>query len=177
MHETIIRTEHVYEGRVIKLDRLDVRLPDGDTAKRELVRHPGAVAIVALDERQQVLLVRQFRIAAGRVLMEIPAGTLEPGEAPDVCAERELQEETGYRPGRLQPMGGFYPAPGYTTEYIHLFLATDLVESELDGDSDEYIEVDRMPLAQALALIARGEMVDGKSIIGLMLVASRLGLI
>jgi len=177
MRETIVRTEQVYEGRVVKLDRLEVRLPDGNMAWRELVRHPGAVAIVALDERQQVLLVRQFRIAAGRVLTEIPAGTLEPGEAPDACAERELQEETGYRPGRLEALGGFYPAPGYTTEYIHLFLATDLDESRLDADTDEYIEVDRMPLANALALIARGEMVDGKSIIGLMLVASRFGLI
>jgi ADP-ribose pyrophosphatase len=116
-----------------------------------------SVNLLALDEAKNVLLVRQFRIAAGRVLREIPAGTLEPDEVPLNCAERELQEETGYRPGKLEALGGMYVAPGYTTEYIHLFLATELSNSRLDADSDEFIEVDRVPLAEAVTMIERGD--------------------
>jgi len=176
MQETILDTEKIYSGRVIKLVVHDVRLPDGGQAKRELVQHPGAVAMVALDGERKVLLVRQFRMAAGQVLAEIPAGTLQPGEAPDACAVRELQEETGYKPGKLEALDGFFVAPGYTTEYIHLYLATDLTESRLDGDADEFIEVQRVPFADALAMIERGEIVDGKTIIGLLRVARRLKL-
>jgi len=174
--EKILHTEQIYSGRVVKLNLLDVELPDGKTAKRELVKHPGAVAIVAFDNNQNILMVRQFRIAASQVMVEIPAGTLNPGEAPDVCAYRELQEETGYLPGKLEAMGGFFVAPGYTTEYIHLFLATQLTPSRLPGDEDEFIEMDRVTLADALAMIERGEIIDGKTISGLLLVARRLGL-
>ena len=175
MIETIIRTESIYEGRVVRLALLDVQLPDGKLAKRELVRHPGAVAIVALDAAQHILLVRQFRIAAGQVLLEIPAGTLEPNESPLACAERELQEETGFHPGTIEPIGGIYVAPGYTTEFIHLYYATDLTASRLDGDADEFIEVERVPLTEALAMIERGDIIDGKSIAGLLRVARKLG--
>ncbi|NDJ60244.1 MAG: NUDIX hydrolase [Chloroflexi bacterium] len=176
MEETTVNTTEIYAGRIVNLVVLDVALPDGAPAKRELVRHPGAVAIIAVDADLQVLLVRQFRIAAGVVLREIPAGTLEPGEAPLICAERELREETGYRPGKLEPMGGIYVAPGYTTEYIHLFYATDLSEDPLAQDADEFIEVDRVPFTEALAMIERGDIVDGKSITGLLRVARRLNL-
>lgn len=174
MRETIIHTEKIYDGRVISVAVHDVQLPDGTHAKRELVQHPGAVAIVALAPRRKVLLVRQFRIAAGKVLSEIPAGTLYPDEPPATCAIRELQEETGYKPGKLESLGGFYVAPGYTTEYIHLYLATDLTESRLDGDADEFIEVQQVPLRTALAMIERGDIVDGKSITGLLRVARLL---
>jgi ADP-ribose pyrophosphatase len=168
--------EHdIYQGRVIHVVVADVRLPNGAMGRRELVRHPGAVAIVALDAQEHVLLVRQFRFAAGRVLSEIPAGTLNPGEDPLLCAERELQEETGHAPGRLQPLGGIFVAPGYTTEFIHLFLATDLRESRLEMDDDEFISLDRVPLTEALAMIDRGEIIDGKSIAGLLRVARTLG--
>ncbi len=176
MQETILHTEEIYNGRVVHLAVLDVRLPDGKTSKRELIRHNGAVAIVALDAQQNVLLVRQFRIAAGRVLTEIPAGTLNPNEAPDVCAIRELQEETGHRPGKLEVLGGIFVAPGYTTEFIHLFYATDLDASKLTHDDDEFIEVDRVPLTQALAMIERGEIIDAKTVTGLYRVARRLGI-
>lgn len=175
MQETTLHTEEIYKGRVVNLVVLDVRLPNGEESKRELIRHPGAVAIVALDSAGEVLLVRQFRIAAGRVMREIPAGTLEPDEDPLDCAVRELQEETGYYPGKLEALGGMFVAPGYTTEYIHLFLATNLSASRLDGDSDEFIEVDRVPIAEALAMIERGDIIDGKSIIGLLKVARQLG--
>jgi ADP-ribose pyrophosphatase len=174
MDETILKTEKIYNGRVINVAVHEVRLPDGSKAKRELVQHPGAVAVVALLPRRKVLLVRQFRMAAGQVLSEIPAGTLRPNEPPERCAIRELQEETGYKPGKLEAMGGFYVAPGYTTEYIHLFLATDLTESHLDGDADEFIEVQTVSLLQGLAMIERGDIVDGKTITGLLRVARRL---
>lgn len=173
--EVSLGEHEIYQGRVIHVVVADVRLPNGAPGRRELVRHPGAVAIVALDDAEHVLLVRQFRFAAGRVLSEIPAGTLNPGEDPLLCAERELQEETGYAPGRLQPLGGIFVAPGYTTEFIHLFLATDLRESRLEMDDDEFISLDRVPLAEALAMIDRGEIIDGKSIAGLLKVARSLG--
>lgn len=177
MDETILYTQHLYNGRIVKLDLHEVRLPDGNHSKREVVTHPGAAAIVAVDADGKILLVRQFRIAAGKVLSEIPAGTLNPNEDPAVCAERELQEETGYKPGKLEPLTGFFPAPGYTTEFIHVYLATKLVESKLAADSDEFIEVDHVPLADAIAMITRGEIEDSKTIIGLMLAAERLGVI
>jgi ADP-ribose pyrophosphatase len=175
MHEKITHTEPIYSGRVVKLVVHDVELPDGKPSKRELIQHPGAVAIVALDPDQNVLLVRQYRIAADRVLVEIPAGTLNPGEDPETCAVRELQEETGYRPGQIEKIGGIFVAPGYTTEFIHLYMASDLSESRLAHDDDEFLEADRVPLAEALKLIERGDIIDGKSISALLLVARRLG--
>lgn len=176
MEETILHSEEIYRGRVVRLSVATVRLPNGGESKRELIQHPGAVAVVALDEAQNVLLVRQYRLAAGKLMWEIPAGTLDPDEPVTTCAERELQEETGYRPGKLEPLGGMYVAPGYTSEFIHLFLATDLHESRLEMDDDEFIEVMRLPFAEALAMIERGDIIDGKSITGLLKVARRLGL-
>lgn len=175
MREKITTTQHIYDGRVIKVDLHDVELPDGATAKRERVVHPGAVALVALDDQSNVLLVRQFRLAADQVLLEIPAGTLKPNEDPAECALRELQEETGYTAARLESLGGMYVAPGYTTEFIHLFLATDLSESRLPGDEDEFIEVERVPLTQALAWVMDGTLADGKSISALLKTARKLG--
>ena len=176
MNEEILSSERLYEGRVIKLDRLDVRLSNGLTAMRELVQHPGAVAVVPLDAESNVLMVRQYRIAARRVMLEVPAGTLGLNEDPGDCAVRELQEETGYRAERFESLGGIFVAPGYTTEFIHLYLAMDLVESRLPGDEDEFIEVDRVPLAEAIAMIDRGEIIDGKSIVSLLKVARQRGI-
>ena len=173
MKEIITHEEKIYSGRVVGLSLLDVTLPNGETGKRELIKHPGAVAIVALDEHGNVLLVKQYRIAADRIMREIPAGTLKPDEDPFLCAERELQEETGYKPGKLERIGGIYPAPGYTTEYIHLFIATDLSESRLAMDDDEFIEVERLPLADAIALVDSGEIADAKSVAGLLRVGRR----
>ena len=113
MHETIISTERVYDGNLVKLDLHQVELPDGQHSKREIVRHPGAVAVVAFDDEQNVILVRQYRLAADKIMLEIPAGTLNPGETPEECAFRELQEETSYRPGKIELLGGIYTAPGY----------------------------------------------------------------
>jgi ADP-ribose pyrophosphatase len=171
----VLNIDEIYRGRVVNLSVLKVRLPDGSQSTRELVRHPGAVALVALDEQNRVLLVRQYRIAAEQIMLEIPAGTLNSDEPPEKCAERELQEETGYRPGKLESLGGIFVAPGYTTEFIHLFLATDLHESRLKMDDDEFIEVEHVPLTEAVAMIERGEINDGKSISALLRVARRLG--
>lgn len=176
MSEVIVATRKIYSGRIVQLDVLEVALPDGQHSKREVIHHPGAAAVVALDAEQNLLLVQQYRIAADRVLIELPAGTLYPEEPPEECAMRELQEETGYKAGTLQALGGFFAAPGYTTEYIHLFLGTDLIESVLPKDADEVIEVVRLPFADALRMIESGEIIDSKSIIGIMRVARQLGL-
>ena len=167
--ENTLDSELIYDGRVVHLYMETVRLPNGNVSKREVIKHSGAVAIVAFDPDGNILLVRQYRQPTRRLLLEIPAGTLNPGEAPLDCAIRELQEETGYKPGKIEPLGGIFTAPGYTSEFIHLFLATELVESRLELDDDEFIEVLHMPLAEVLSLIATGEIADGKSISGLLL--------
>jgi ADP-ribose pyrophosphatase len=176
MTEIIVSTKQIYSGRVVNLDIHEVVLPDGQHSKREQVRHPGAVAVVALDEAQNVLLVKQFRLAANRDMVELPAGTLYPEEPPHECAEREMQEETGFKPNKIEPLGGFFVAPGYTTEFIHLFLGTELIPSVLPKDSDEFIEVVRLPFAEAIQMVESGEIMDGKTINGLLRVARRLGL-
>lgn len=174
MRETIINSQRLYDGRIVVLDLLDVRLPNGEQSRREVVRHPGAVAVVPLDADGSVILVRQYRIAADRVMLEIPAGTLDPGEPAATCAERELQEEAGLRPGRLDSLGGIFAAPGYTTEYIHLFLATELSASSLEMDDDEFIEVVRLPFDEALRMVDDGEIDDSKTVAGLLRAARHL---
>lgn len=169
-------SQHIFTGKVVRLAVHKIRLPDGSLAVRELIEHQGAVAVVALDDLQNVLLVRQYRIGANRELYEIPAGLLEPNETPEACASRELREEIGYEPGSLESLGGFYPAAGYTTEFIHLYWAHSLTYAPLKQDQDEFIEIVRMPFAHALQLIDQGEIVDSKTIIGLFKVGHRLGL-
>jgi ADP-ribose pyrophosphatase len=176
MEETILTSEKIYDGKIIDLTVHQVKLSNDKKTKREVIGHPGAVAIVAFDTNGDVLLVRQFRLAAGKILSEVPAGTMNPGEDPRECAIREMQEETGYKPGKLEPLGGIYVAPGYTTEFIHLFLATELTESKLASDEDEFVEVDHVPFKDVLAMIDRGELVDAKSNVSLMRVARRMGL-
>lgn len=174
MQETITATEEIYNGKLVHLVRYTVSLPDGDSAKREVVKHPGAVAIVAVDDDQQVLLVQQFRLPAGKILYELPAGTLEQDETPKACAIRELREETGYRPVKLESIGGLYTAPGYTDEYIHLFYATGYEHDPLEQDVDEFVEAVRIPLTEALTMIDQGKIADGKTLSGLLMVARRL---
>ncbi len=176
LQEKIIQTEQIYAGRIVNLSVHDVQLPNGAKAKREMVKHPGAVAIVALDDDQNVLLIKQFRLGAEQTMVELPAGTLEPGELAETCAVRELREETGYRPGKLEHLGGWYVAPGYTTEYIHLYIATDLTEDPIDGDEDEFIELFRTPFTQALTMIDSGQIGNSTGVAGLLRAARHLGL-
>lgn len=172
--EEQLHSQLIYDGKVVHLYLDTVKLPNGNTTRREIVRHSGAVAIVPLDAERRIILVRQFRYAAGRVLLEVPAGTLEVGESPDVCAVRELQEEIGYRPNKLQKIGGVFVAPGYTTEFIHLYLASDLVPSRLDADDDELLEIVRLPLGEVLARIRHGEIADAKTISAIFLAQEHL---
>lgn len=172
--EKVISSEPIYSGRVVKLAVDTVELPNGHLSKRELVRHPGAVAIVAVDSDGRLVMVEQYRYATGKVLLEIPAGTLNPGEDPDRCAHRELQEEVGYKPGALTKLGAIYLAPGYSTELIHLYLATDLTESRLAGDDDEFIEISHLTVADVLAKIASNAIQDAKTISAVMLAREHL---
>lgn len=172
--EMMVRSDRVYSGRIVQLRVDEVRLPDGRSAQREVVEHPGSVAVVALDADGAVVLVRQYRYPAGRALLEIPAGTRKPGENPLVCVTRELTEETGYTAGRIEHLIGFYVAPGFCTEYLDVYLATDLVPGVASPDEDEGIEVVRMPLDEAVARVDHGEICDGKSVIGLLVVARRM---
>ncbi len=168
MSETIISTRRIYNGRIFSLDACDVRLPNGAVAYREVLHHHGAVAIIAIDPEGKVLLVRQYRVGIDGMMSELPAGILNEGEDPADCAARELQEETGYKPGKLEAMGGVHTTAGYTNEYIYLFLATELVESRLPGDEDEFIELQHFSLNDALAMIESGELTDAKTVIGLL---------
>ncbi len=164
-----ISSSYVYSGHSIRL-RLDkVALPSGKETVREVIEHNGAVVIVGMDDNNNVLLVRQFRHAAASDLLELPAGGIDPGETPDVTAMREMQEETGYIPGNLESLGGFYSAPGYASEYLHLFLATGLQPSKLIAEDTEEIEIIKLPLREALKLIRNGEIQDAKTIAGLLL--------
>ena len=171
MNEKILSTKRIYSGRIVTLDLCEVELSDGQHQMREIIRHPGATALIALDNQNRILLVRQFRSASAQIMSEIPAGVLNAGEDPMLAAIRELQEETGYKPGKIEALGGFYTAPGYTTEYIHLFVASQLIESRLPADEDEFIEVDYVTLVDALIMIEKGEIEDAKTIIALLMYA------
>ncbi len=167
--EETISSEIIYDGKIIKLRRDLVRLPDGKESIREVVVHRGAIAAVPLMDDGTIVMVRQFRQAAGQTLLEIPAGTLEIGEEPAVCAERELQEEIGYRPEKLTLLFSSYLAPGYSSEMLHTFLAQDLVLSKSENDEDEFIEIVRIPMNDAVDLIRAGEIKDAKTICGVLM--------
>jgi ADP-ribose pyrophosphatase len=167
--ETILDTQTIFEGRVVALDVATVRLPSGRTAKRELIRHGGAEAVVPLDDEGNVLMVRQFRLAVNESLLEIPAGGLDaPDEDPRDCAAREMQEEVGYRPGELVSLGKFYVTPGYSSEVIHLFLGLKLEPASLPADDDEYIKIERLPFDQLVEMAYDGRLLDSKTIIALL---------
>ncbi len=166
--ERKLSSQQVYHGRAVNL-RLDtVEKPSGKKATREVVEHSDCIAVVVLDEHDNVLLVRQFRYPLGKFLLEIPAGGIDPGEEPVDCVRRELQEETGYLGQKIDKLGGFYSIPGYGTEYLHCYLATGLVPSRLVAEDTEEIELVRVPMNQIPQLIASGEICDAKSIAALL---------
>ena len=157
----------IYEGRAVKLRVDTVRMPDGRETTREIVEHSDCVAIIAIDAVDNVLLVSQFREAVSKELLEIPAGGIEPGEDPVTAVSRELREETGYLPRKLEKLGGFYSAPGYCSEYLHLYLATDLTPAPLHAEDTDEIKLVPVPVSQLPGLIASGSIDDAKSIAGL----------
>lgn len=158
----------VYQGDILRLRRDQVELPSGRETTLEVAEHANAVAIVAIDNLGNVLMERQYRHAAGKNLLEIPAGGIELNETPEMAARREMQEETGFLPQTLQRLGGFYAAPGWATEYLHLFLATDLVPSPLTAEDTCEIELEPVPVHQIMSLIRDGSIEDAKSIAGVL---------
>jgi ADP-ribose pyrophosphatase len=173
MVESTISSRTIYRGRVIKLHVDRVRLDNGRETTREIVEHPGAAAIVPILDDGRLLLIKQYRAATRRKLMEIPAGTLEPDESPLSCAKRELTEETGYVARRVRKLFSCYLAPGYSTEKIHFFLATHLVPGQGKQEYDEAIDVQAVDLWQALKAIERGKIQDAKTISALYYLAAR----
>lgn len=166
----------IHKGRKFDFEMVNVRLPSGRSVEREVVRHPGAVVIVPVLGTGEVALIRNFRISLGATLYECPAGTLEPPEAPEACAARELIEETGYRAATLLPLGWFYTTPGLTDEKMFAFVARDLSPVGQDLEDDECITVSPVPMDEAFRMIDRGEICDAKSMLALML-AQRRGLL
>jgi ADP-ribose pyrophosphatase len=159
---------HVYEGRILKVRVDRVRLDNGRETTREVVEHPGAVAILPILNDGSMLLIRQYRYAIGRELLEVPAGTREPGEPAEVTARRELEEETGKRAGRIELLTRFYISPGWCNEQIVIYRAHDLVDTETNLDDDEVIDLVRVTPEEVPGLVASGEIADGKTITALM---------
>ena len=166
--EKTLSSQIIYDGRAVRLRVDTIETPDGRQTTREVVEHSDCVAVVAIDADDNVLLVNQFRKSIEKELLEIPAGGIEPGEDPVAAVRREMQEETGYIPRKVDMMGGFYSTPGYCTEYLYLYLATDLVPSRLYAEDTEGIELKRVPISQLPNLITSGSICDAKSIAGLL---------
>jgi ADP-ribose pyrophosphatase len=165
LKETTLSSKEIFKGRIIDLYVEEVELPNGKTSTREIVKHPGAVAVIAITPENKILMVEQFRKPLGRTLVEIPAGKLEKGEQPESTAKRELEEETGYTCGNLQPLISFYTSPGFADELVHLFIAENLekltVAAELD--EDEFLDVMEVTLEEAAEMIQNKRIYDAKT--------------
>ena len=168
MIEKTLSSQLIFDGRAVKLRVDTVQMADGRQTTREVVEHSDCIAVVAIDADNNALLVKQFRKPVEKELLEIPAGGINPGEDPEAAVRRELREETGYLPQKLERLGGFYSAPGYCSEYLYLYLATDLIPSQLFAEDTEEISLVRVPMVQILSLIASGSICDAKSIAGLL---------
>ena len=171
----VIARNTLHDGRVFSVRTETVRLPNGRETTLDLIRHPGAATIVPLTADGEVLLVRQYRHATGEWLLEVPAGTLAPGESPEACARREVAEEAGVEAAELIPLGSIWTTPGFTDERIWIFLARGLTPCPQNLDDDESLEVERMPLAAAVAMAEQGEISDAKSICSLLRARATLG--
>jgi ADP-ribose pyrophosphatase len=169
MHFELVKSEPIYQGKVFNVRQDHLRLPDGKVTRLDVVEHSGAVTILPIDSQDQIWFIRQYRHPAGRMLLELPAGVMDEGEDPLESAQRELQEEIGMAAESLTPLGDFFLAPGYSTEYMYVFMARGLRESQLQPDEGEYIEIEKVPLAQAMALVKSGRISDAKSLATLLL--------
>ena len=174
--DLIVSSIRVYDGKIVRVDRDTIRAPDGSELELEMIRHNGASAVVALTDPPEsndpgVLLIHQFRYAAGGRIWEIPAGVLEPGETPETCARRELAEETGATAGEFRHLTTIYTTPGFTDEKIHLFLASGISAGEPRHERDEFLTIETRRMSEIMAMIRDGEIIDGKSIVALLYVA------
>lgn len=164
LEEKTISSQTIFAGKVVHLQVDQVKLPNGSTSTREIIKHPGAVSVLAVTEENRLVLVRQFRKPLEKTILEIPAGKLEKGEDPLVCAKRELQEETGYIADHLEPVVSFYTSPGFADEYLHLFQAKGLKKGQVDLDEDEFVELVELTLEECLAEIKKGTICDAKTV-------------
>ncbi len=169
MTSEIKSRKEIFKGKVFTVEQLQVRLPDGHSTVYELIDHPGAVTIIPVDNEGNILFVSQFRVGAEKALLELPAGTLSPQEEPLHCASREIREETGMAASQMQELGSFYLAPGYSSEYMHIFLATGLYPAPLPGDEDEDIELVKIPIEEVYQMANSGKIEDGKTLAALLL--------
>jgi ADP-ribose pyrophosphatase len=169
-----IQSETLLEGRAFKVRRDHLKTPDGRETRYEIIEHVGSVVMLPIDSRGNLLFVRQYRHAAGQDLLELPAGTRDDDESYEACAGRELREETGMAAGRLEKVGEFYLAPGYSTEFMVAFLATDLSASPLPTDEDEFLQLERVPVQQAMRMAEDGQVMDAKSLAALYVAGERL---
>lgn len=174
--EKTLSTREIFNGYAVRLRIDTIETRSGDESTREIVEHADAVAVIAVDDADgpgDLILVSQYRRAAGRHLLEIVAGGIEPGEDAETAVRREMQEETGFLPGKVERLGGFYSAPGYCTEYLHVYLATDLAPSRLRAEDTDDISIVRVPVSEVPALLASGRLEDAKSVAGLYMYLER----
>lgn len=172
--EKTMKSEKLYEGKIINLRIDTVELPDKKYSKREIVEHPGGVAIVGITDENEILLVKQYRKAVDRVLLELPAGKIEVNEEPKETAFKELKEETGYSTENLEYLLEFYTSPGFSTEKVYIFLAGNMEKGEQELESGEYIEVESYKIDDLIKMIKKGEIIDSKTIIGIYAIKDRL---
>lgn len=167
--EKTMKSDKLYEGKLFNLRVDTVELPDKKYSKREIIEHPGAVSILAITEDDSIILVRQYRKAVERALLELPAGKIELNEEPVQTAKRELKEETGFTAEKVEYLLEFYTSPGFTNEKVYIFLATELTEGETEFDDGEFIETEKIHINDLMKMIYRGEIIDSKTIIGIQL--------
>ncbi len=172
--EKTLSSEHIFTGRVIELRRDTVELENGATSTREVLHHNGGVAVLAIDDDDNVLFVKQFRYPYGQVLLELPAGKLNAGEDAGLCGRRELEEETGYTAEEYEFLAKAYPTPGYTDEILHLYVARKLTLSQQNLDEDEFLTVQKIPYAKALEMCLNGEILDAKTLIAILLYNTKI---
>jgi len=163
LFEKTLEQQYIYKGKIINLRRDTAELPNGNACIREVIEHSGGVTVAALTKEMELVLVRQFRYPYSEVLLELPAGKMEPGEDPLACGKRELLEETGAVASKYTDLGKFYPTPGYCGEVIHLYGAMDLEFTQQKLDDDEFLEIEKIPLEQAVEMIKNNEIRDGKT--------------
>jgi ADP-ribose pyrophosphatase len=174
--ETGIASENIFDGNLLHVRRDTVKLPNGNTATREWIKHPGASAVIPILPDGSIILVKQYRYPVGKITLEIPAGKLDaPEEDPLICAERELSEETGYTADRIEKLTTIATTVGFSNEYIHLYLATGLHAGEQHTDEDEFINVVKVPLEKAVEMVNDGRIIDAKSVVSILMAAARQG--